>query len=609
MTRGRKILGSSFGKLNYVDGFAGLGAYTRDDKIFYGSPVIAAEVIKRNNQFVKQASLILIDSNKKTFENLNAVLKYKGLDNCPNIRVQVFNEDFNEAINGILKKTENQNLAPTFVFIDPFGFEGIHYDTIQNIMKTIDKPEIVINFMYNAITRFLEKKELEETFTRVFGTDEWKEVAKKDDEREKNIVDFYVSRLKKISKFVFPYRLTFPDKKRTYYYLIHMTNHYKGATIMKSSFAKYSFGKPEWLGENSSQTSLADILGIKPNEIKNHLIKKYDQKNASFLEIIEENIDTTPYLDSQLRHAIQELEKEGIVYVERFPRVGRRTGITEKDLIYFNSFPSIERKSLLYETKVEYGNFTINHVSGCSHGCNYPCYAFMMAKSYGKVKDYEDWIHPKIVSNALELLEKEIPKYKDSIDFVHLSFTTDPFMYDSINKRVFPAIKDLTLKIIEKLNSHGIKVTVLTKGIYPGELGDKKRFSADNEYGVTLVSLKDKFKSAYEPFAAPLGERIKSLELLHKNGFKTWVSIEPYPTPNISKQEFDDLLKEVCFVDKLIFGKMNYNPESTKFPNNQEFYRDCSMKLINFCSERKIQFHIKEGTPCSGDKTKGLFKG
>ena len=52
----------------------------------------------------------------------------------------------------------------------------------------------------------------------------------------------------------------------------------------------------------------------------------------------------------------------------------------------------------------------------------------------------------------------EIPKYKDEIDFVHLSFTTDPFMYDSINKRVFPAISELTLKIIAKLNGQTIKL-------------------------------------------------------------------------------------------------------------------------------------------------------
>ena len=31
------------------------------------------------------------------------------------------------------------------------------------------------------------------------------------------------------------------------------------------------------------------------------------------------------------------------------------------------------RKSLIYKTGVEYGDYTLNHVLGCSHGCNYPC--------------------------------------------------------------------------------------------------------------------------------------------------------------------------------------------------------------------------------------------
>jgi len=285
-----------------------------------------------------------------------------------------------------------------------------------------------------------------------------------------------------------------------------------------------------------------------------------------------------------------------------------RTGVNIEDIIYFDTFPSIERKSLLYETKVEYGNFTINHIFGCSHGCKYPCYAFMMAQSYGKIRDYDDWIHPCIVSNALELLDKEIPKYKDKIDFVHLSFTTDPFMFDSLNKRIFPAIKNLTLKIIKKLNSNGIKVTTLTKGIYPEELADRVKFDVNNEYGITLVSLKDKFKKEYEPFSAPFEDRIKALESLHNKGLKTWVSIEPYPTPNMVKQEINELLDRVSFVEKIVFGRINYNGESSKYENNEKFYTACSKKVIDFCKKNDIQLHIKTGTPYSESETKELFK-
>ena len=61
----------------------------------------------------------------------------------------------------------------------------------------------------------------------------------------------------------------------------------------------------------------------------------------------------------------------------------------------------IERKSLLYKSGVEYADFCLNHVEGCAHGCKFPCYAFQMAKRFGKVKTYSDWIKPKLVSNKI----------------------------------------------------------------------------------------------------------------------------------------------------------------------------------------------------------------
>jgi hypothetical protein len=55
---------------------------------------------------------------------------------------------------------------------------------------------------------------------------------------------------------------------------------------------------------------------------------------------------------------------------------------------------TIKRKSLLYKSEVEYADFCLNHVEGCSR-----C---------GIVSNYEEWCSPKIVVNALELLEREI---------------------------------------------------------------------------------------------------------------------------------------------------------------------------------------------------------
>lgn len=263
---------------------------------------------------------------------------------------------------------------------------------------------------------------------------------------------------------------------------------------------------------------------------------------------------------------------------------------------------SMKRKSLLYKSAVEYADFCINHVEGCSHGCRFPCYAMLMAKRFGRIKTYGDWIKPRIVKNALELLEKEIPKYKDKIKFVHLCFMTDPFMYE--NKE----IKDLTLKIIERLNKDNIRCTVLTKGICSSALTNQEKYGSNNEYGITLVSLDNDFKKRFEPGAAPYEQRIKALKRLHDAGLKTWVSMEPYPTPNLVKQDLKKILNKLSFVDKIVFGKLNYNVVTSPYRGNG-FYNEQAQTVIDFCKERGINYHIKNGTQKTDNKkTVVLFK-
>lgn len=247
----------------------------------------------------------------------------------------------------------------------------------------------------------------------------------------------------------------------------------------------------------------------------------------------------------------------------------------------------IERKSMLYKTGVEYGDYTMNHVQGCSHGCKYPCYAFLMAKRFGKVHSYEEWCTPALVSNTLELLDKEIPKLKSKIQSVHLCFTTDPFMYG------YPEIATMSIAAIKKLNAAGIKCTALTKGILPIELA---QLSRENEYGITFISLNEEYREQVEPGAASYRDRLAALKALHEAGCKTWVSIEPYPTPNLIEQDIIELLCAVSFADKIIFGRTNYNKEISSYINHKVFYNECAKTVIAYCNEHQIAYHIKKGT-------------
>lgn len=247
----------------------------------------------------------------------------------------------------------------------------------------------------------------------------------------------------------------------------------------------------------------------------------------------------------------------------------------------------ILRKSLLYKTGVEYGDYTINIAEGCSHGCKYPCYAMMMAKRFGKIKSYEDWCEPKLIGNALELLDMEIPKLKDKIESVQLCFTTDPFMYG------YPQIAELSVSCIKKLNDNGIKCTALTKGLLPLELSG---LSKENEYGITLISLDERFRIETEPGAAPYKDRIDALRRLHEAGCKTWVSIEPYPTPNFIVQSLEEILNAISFVDKIIFGRLNYNAKVSQYKDYKMFFNEMANLVIDYCTQKGMSYHIKEGT-------------
>lgn len=248
---------------------------------------------------------------------------------------------------------------------------------------------------------------------------------------------------------------------------------------------------------------------------------------------------------------------------------------------------SINRKSMLYKTGVEYGDYTMNHVVGCAHGCKYPCYAYLMAKRFGKVSSYEEWLKPRLVGNTLELLDREIPKLKSKIKSVQLCFTTDPFMYG------YEEVGVMSLKAIRKLNDAETKCTVLTKGLLPPELAE---YSEGNEYGITLISLDEAYRERIEPGAAPYADRLAALQALHDANCKTWVSIEPYPTPNLIKQDLNDILEAVAFTDKIIFGRTNYSKEISAYTAHRAFYNEQTELVIAFCKERGIQYHIKNGT-------------
>lgn len=534
-----------------LDLFAGRGWYEDSEREVSGSPLIFLESILYKSKKLRennvQIKLVLVEKNKSNFTKLKVKIQ-KFIENHPEIEEIVipdfYQNDCNKISSEIIEKVKITSKNPVFLFIDPYGI-NIHKAIINKYLDLNNPLDIFFNYSKEGVIRT-------------------QGVALKNPQTSKG-----TKTVNSFESFI-GQDVDYKTKKD-----LDLLRDYIDSLFVKKGYNVVGF----------------DMKYPKRRDIIYYLL--FASKNSIVTNTIVKNI----YAKYK-----EKIDGPGLF--------GREFCLdTILSISPSNKIRKIQRKTLLYKTKVEYGNWTINHIVGCMHGCEFPCYARMMARKFGWVKDDKDWRKPRLAENALDLLDKEIPKYKKEIDFVHLSFMTDPFMYDFEKRDLVPEIKKLTLEIVGKLNEDGIKVTTLTKGFYPDEVINGG-FLKNNEYGITLVSLNEKFKQKYEPFSAPYEIRISSLKKLHDAGLKTWVSLEPYPTPNLDEEakNIEKLLSKVSFVNKVIFGKLNYNISSSSFLHNEDFYRQMSEKVIKFCKENNIEFHIKLGTPLSRDTTKNIFK-
>ena len=78
------------------------------------------------------------------------------------------------------------------------------------------------------------------------------------------------------------------------------------------------------------------------------------------------------------------------------------------------------------------------------------------------------------------------------------------------------------------------------------------------------------------------------------------MSIEPYPTPNIIQQDIRNILSSISFVDKIIFGRLNYNVMVSQYPNYKKYFNEVSNQVVEFCKGNNKEYYIKNGTVTMG---------
>jgi len=337
------ILGKWNTKICYFDGFAGRGEYS-DGTL--GSPIIALKVADELSRYFDKLICFFIEKDEDNFKNLEEVLAREKpkIKNWQKIDVATENDEFanvTKKIFGYLEK-EKSILVPSFFFVDPFGFSGIHFNVIQKILSN-PKTEVFFTFMVRDIARFIGVPELQDTFDSLFGTDKWEKILSSSRKPEIALIDFYREQLHEVSKvkYSWPFRVCMSEKAQTLYYLLHVTNNDKGHSIMKSIMHNQSArGDFAYLGPEDiaarSQMRLFDIHDI--GELKKYLLERFKSETLTYDDIQEKVCHPwytePPHIDKHFRQALKELENERKVKIDRVTSKTPR-GLSGNDRIIF----------------------------------------------------------------------------------------------------------------------------------------------------------------------------------------------------------------------------------------------------------------------------------
>lgn len=268
----------------YIDAFAGAGEYKKTGEA--GSPVIASNILIEFQKPNCKFHCVCIEKNPERYKILEKSLKqFEG-----KLDIELYNGEFMGFIDKILKKIGK---SPTFFFIDPEGFSGMDFGKIKAILDLPSK-EILINFQYNAIQRWLNAPKVKSTITRLFGTTEYKKAK-----NEVELIEIYKRQISQKETYVWYFKNKFPTQDRTLYYLVYATRNLTGFKIMKEvMFSEESkrYFEPSLFAEVDFET------------FQKQIFNKYKGcKQVEYNEILKFVLQETNYLATDLNTALKNI--------------------------------------------------------------------------------------------------------------------------------------------------------------------------------------------------------------------------------------------------------------------------------------------------------------
>lgn len=347
-------------EIRYVDGFAGWGRYDDDSP---GSPIIAMDVARGiiDDDYGRIATKLdfffcdFIEANDANFADLKSEVD-AAREDCPRqIKPRCIHSEFEDYARDYIDKKSN-NSQPAFFFIDPFGFKGLPFDVVNQLLNLRSTGmEVFITFTSGEMARFLSSDDHEIAISEILGTDRWEDEIEPELEKEEaaqELVRIYEEQLRNEAEveYVWPFRMSRANKRETVYHLVHATNHFDGFKLMKDIMYregaddKFAYLGPDHYPYIDQQQDLGSFGGEdkeeqRIQELSNWLHERFQDRTdpISLWDMMEETYEETTLIEPHYRSAGKLLSQQGkadIINHQDKPN-GTKTGFGTDDEIKF----------------------------------------------------------------------------------------------------------------------------------------------------------------------------------------------------------------------------------------------------------------------------------
>ena len=307
-------------KLGYIDLFSGPGRYKDGTK---STPLLILEKIINHPELRQKMVTIFNDANPEFAKSLEIEInKLDGIDKLkylPKIYCT-------EVGNDLVEIFENTKLIPTMAFIDPWGYKGLSLRLINALIKDWGS-DCIFFFNYNRINMGINNPIVVEHMNAIFGESKAQKLRQKVQymdpfERELTIINELAESLSNNRKnYVLPFRFIRSDGTRTSHYIIFVSKHKLGYTLMKEIMWKYSSEYEDgvasfaYIPVNKEYEQLTLLLSYsRPlDELGQELLKKFSGKTLTLKEIFELHHIGTPFVKDNYKEALRRLEEKNLI--------------------------------------------------------------------------------------------------------------------------------------------------------------------------------------------------------------------------------------------------------------------------------------------------------